>query len=154
MFLGEYEHSLDAKQRLAIPAEIRDIWNEERHGAGLVAAPGPNGSLCLWPERTFGQIAEKFDSGLLAAEGLVQFERHVFPKAARVPFDSAGRIRIPDRLLKQFGLKSQVVILGVRDHLEVVDSAAWRSEESSAPAWKDIWRQARDAHAADRKASS
>ena len=38
MFLGEYEHSLDAKQRLAIPAEIRDAWNAERHGAMFVAA--------------------------------------------------------------------------------------------------------------------
>jgi MraZ protein len=151
MFLGEYEHSLDAKQRLAVPAEVREIWNEERHGAGLVAAPGPNGSLWLWPERTFGQIAEKFDTGLLAAEGLVQFERHVFSKAARVPFDSAGRIRIPDRLLKQFGLKSQVVVLGVRDHLEVMDLESWRQEEAAAPPSTDIWRQARAAHAAERR---
>ena len=43
MFLGEYEHSLDAKQRLAIPAEVRDAWKPDRHGEAFVAAPGQNG---------------------------------------------------------------------------------------------------------------
>ena len=39
-FLGEYEHSIDAKQRLAIPAEVRDVLDPEVHGSAFVAAPG------------------------------------------------------------------------------------------------------------------
>ncbi|MEY5032685.1 MAG: MraZ protein putative antitoxin-like, partial [Planctomycetota bacterium] len=59
MFLGEYEHSLDAKQRLAIPAEIRDSWKAERHGDAFIAAPGQNGQLWLWPERKFEEHADR-----------------------------------------------------------------------------------------------
>ena len=119
MFLGEYEHSLDAKQRLAIPAEIRDAWNAERHGAMFVAAPGQNGGLWLWPEKKFVEHADRIESGLVTQEEVVRFNRYYFPRAARVPFDSAGRVRIPERLLEDFGLSGQVVILGVRDHLEL-----------------------------------
>ncbi|MFM1803701.1 MAG: Transcriptional regulator MraZ [Planctomycetota bacterium] len=119
MFLGEYEHSLDAKQRLAIPAEIRDAWRPERHGEAFIAAPGQNGSLWLWPERKFEEQADRIESGLVTQEEVVRFNRDLFPRSARVPFDSAGRVRIPDRLLNDFGLSGTVVILGVRDHLEL-----------------------------------
>jgi len=59
---------------------------------------------------------------------VVRQNRDLFSRAAKVPFDSAGRIRIPDRLLKDFGLSGQVVILGVRDHMELV-SIDERNEE-------------------------
>ena len=52
LFLGEYEHVIDAKQRLAIPAEVRDVFNPEQHGSAFIAVPGGDGSLWLWPERT------------------------------------------------------------------------------------------------------
>ena len=119
MFLGEYEHNLDQKQRLAIPAEIRDSMSKELHGEAFVAAPGANGALWLWPEKKFEEQADRLESGLVTQEEVVRFNRDLFPRSARVPFDSAGRVRIPDRLLNDFGLSGQVVILGVRDHLEL-----------------------------------
>lgn len=120
MFLGEFQHSLDSKQRLAIPAEIRDQWKTERHGAMFIAAPGQSGGLWLWPEKKFEEYADRIESGLVTADEVARFNRRIFSKAARVPFDSTGRIRIPDRLLEQYGLRDEVVILGVRDHLELV----------------------------------
>jgi MraZ protein len=124
MFLGEYEHSLDAKQRLAIPSEIRDAWDEDSHGKLFIAAPGQNGCLWLWPEKKFEKHAEQLDSGLVTPEAAAKFNRDFFSRAGRVPFDSAGRVRIPDRLLAEFGLSGQIVILGVRDHLELATRAA------------------------------
>jgi MraZ protein len=119
MFLGEYEHSLDSKQRLAIPAEIREQWKPERHGSMLIAAPGQTGGLWLWPEKKFEEYADRIESGLMTADEVARSNRRLFSRAARVPFDSAGRIRIPDRLLADYGLSGSVVILGVRDHLEL-----------------------------------
>jgi MraZ protein len=119
MFLGEYEHSLDSKQRLAIPAEIREQWKPERHGSMLIAAPGQTGGLWLWPEKKFEEYADRIESGLMTADEVARSNRRLFSRAARVPFDSAGRIRIPDRLLADYGLSGTVVILGVRDHLEL-----------------------------------
>ncbi len=123
MFLGEYDHSLDAKQRLAIPSEIRDAWKKDRHGEAFIAAPGQNGALWLWPEKKFEEQADRIESGLVTQEEVVRFNRDLFPRSARIPFDSAGRVRIPDRLLSDFGLSGQVVILGVRDHLELASTS-------------------------------
>jgi DNA-binding transcriptional regulator/RsmH inhibitor MraZ len=63
-----------------------------------------------------------------------------------VPLDSAGRVRIPDRLLQKFGLSGSIMILGVRDHLELCEPAAWkREQERLQPDTSDIWRRARQA---------
>ncbi|MFM7051776.1 MAG: division/cell wall cluster transcriptional repressor MraZ [Planctomycetota bacterium] len=126
MFLGEFDHSLDAKQRLAIPAEFRDAWHPDEHGQGLVAVPGAGGTLELWPERTFQSVVSTRKREFVRDPKLVQFERAVFSKAAKVPFDSAGRIRIPDRLLQDYGLSGKVTVVGMFDHLEVVDTETWR----------------------------
>ena len=100
MFLGEYEHSLDSKQRLAIPVEIRNEWKPERHGSMFIAAPGQTGGLWLWPEKKFEEYADRIESGLVTQEEVARRNRQLFSRAARVPFDSSGRVRIPDRLLQ------------------------------------------------------
>lgn len=146
LFLGEYEHSLDQKQRLAIPSELREVLDEKRHGEGFIAAPGANGSLWLWPERTFAQLSQSLGGSLVGDPSMQDFERLVFSQAARVPLDSAGRVRIPDRLLQKFGLSGSIMILGVRDHLELCEPIAWkREQERLQPDTADIWRRARQA---------
>ena len=50
VFSGEYEHTIDAKHRLAIPAELRARLNAEVHGEGFYLVPGPNGALWVWPQ--------------------------------------------------------------------------------------------------------
>ena len=150
-FLGEYEHSIDAKQRLAIPAEVRDMLHPEIHGSAFVAAPGVNGSLRLWPEKTFETLSKELAGSLLGNDDLDDFERLVYSQSARVPLDTAGRIRLPARLLEQYQLGSSVMVLGVRDHLELMTPKAWREEQSRLePARADIWRRARQS-IADRR---
>ena len=60
LLLGEFEHAIDAKNRLAVPADIRDVLNASSRGESLIAAPGSNGSLWLWPETTFENLADEF----------------------------------------------------------------------------------------------
>lgn len=149
LFLGEYEHTLDQKQRLAIPSELRDVLDPKQHGVAFIAAPGANGSLWLWPERTFAQLSQSLGGSLVGDPSMQDFERLVFSQAARVPLDNAGRVRIPDRLLAKFGLAGSIMILGVRDHLELTEPAAWkREQERLQPETADIWRRARQALAA------
>jgi MraZ protein len=146
LLLGQYEYTIDAKQRLAIPAEIRSALKPEVHGKGFIVAPGSNGTLWLWPERTFEQMAMALGQSLLSDEDMVEFEREMFSQAARLPLDAAGRVRIPDWLLKQYGLGTDVMILGVRDHLELVDPAQWKAQRASQqPRQAEIWRRARQA---------
>ncbi len=152
LFLGEYEHTLDQKQRLAIPSELRDVLEAKVHGEAFVAAPGANGSLWLWPEKTFAKLSEDLGGSLVGEPLLQDFERLVFSQAARVPLDNAGRVRIPDRLLSKFGLAGSIMILGVRDHLELLEPGAWkREQERIQPETAEIWRRARQAMEAARR---
>jgi MraZ protein len=129
LFTGEFAHTIDAKQRLAIPAELRSTLASMR-GADdeptvLFGAPGPNGALWLWPESTFEAMASAVDSDLVPTDEQMSFDELFFPLAARLQIDSAGRIRVPERLLAQAELGSAVVILGMRDHLELRDQVKW-----------------------------
>lgn len=144
MFLGEYEHSLDAKRRLAIPAVFRDAMNPEVHGDTFIAAPGANGSLWLWPERVFAEATAEFAKGDIAPDPRTgKFARFLFTKTAKVPFDSAGRVRIPDRLLDGYGLKTQVIVLGVGNHLELVEPEAWRALQDQEDSEADVFEALR-----------
>lgn len=147
-FLGEFDHSLDSKQRLAIPAELRDVLKPKIHGEAFVAAPGSNDTLWLWPELTFEALSTALGGSIVGDEDLQQFERLVFSQAARLPLDSAGRVRIPDRLLSAYGLSGTIKILGVRDHLELITPEAWQAEQARLkPLKPDIWKRARQAMA-------
>lgn len=127
LFTGEYEHTVDDKQRLAIPSEIRSRLDPERHGNGFYAVPGPNGALWMWPEKTFEQMAQAMDQSLLPAEELMEFEELLFSQAARSPVDKSGRVRLPERLLALAGIEGEAVVLGVKDHLELRSPADWQA---------------------------
>ncbi len=142
LFLGEHEHSLDAKQRLAIPSELREVLNPATIGGSFVAVPCPD-ALMLWPDRTFEELASRMGGSLVGEETLRKFERTFFSQASAAPLDSAGRIRIPDRLLARFSLAGSVMILGVRDHLELLSASAWKAQQQERnSAADDLWRRA------------
>ena len=145
LLLGEFEHTIDSKNRLAVPADIRDVLLSQGSMAGLIATPGSNGSLWLWPETTFEVLAAELGGSLLGDENMVDFERAIFSQSARCPLDSAGRVRLPERLLARFGLSGSVMVLGVRDHLELMTPLDWRAAQDALPSDREIWQRARKA---------
>ena len=150
-FFGQHEHTIDAKQRLAVPAAIRDVLSEETHGLVFWAAPGPNGHLWLWPEKTFQRYAANLEGSLLPNQDSMDYEQMLFSKSQRCPLDSAGRVRLPERLLEEYQLAGSVIVLGVKDHLEVVDPEGWKALQDAK--WSDpgLLQRARQAHQALRK---
>ena len=152
LFLGEFSHTIDAKQRLAIPSEIRDAINPEIHGSAFIIAPGANGTLWLWPERTFNEMAAALGSSFIAEDDLMEFERVMFSQAARIALDASGRVRLPERLLQEYDLSGPVMILGVRDHLELCKPDSWAQEQQRLrPGQTEVWRRARQALAERRQ---
>ncbi|QQE13417.1 hypothetical protein JD969_08155 [Planctomycetota bacterium] len=134
VFTGTYEHSIDAKNRLAIPAPIRaQIQRAAGAGEGdaiaLFVIPGEltpeGGSLSVYTESDFEKRAEQLDSSELDADELLEYERILFSLASRVEIDKQGRIRLPETLLKRTNLPTDIVLLGVKDHLEVRSREAW-----------------------------
>ena len=125
LFVGTYEHTIDAKQRLAVPSEIRDGLKPERDGETFYAVLLEGPTLALYTERGFEKRAEELDRSERSPEEVLLYERIFYSNAARLEIDKQGRIRLPERLLNQVGLKRDVVLIGVKDHLEIHDREAW-----------------------------
>ncbi|MBO0778929.1 MAG: division/cell wall cluster transcriptional repressor MraZ [Ktedonobacteraceae bacterium] len=131
MFLGEYEHTIDAKSRLAIPARFRSQMDR-----GAVISKGQGACLSVytierWEERSNELVASK------SGEELRDFERRIYPSASEVELDGQGRIVIPAKLRAYARLGNDVTIAGVRDHFEVWDRATWQAYQERLDAEGD-----------------
>ena len=121
MLLGEYEHTLDSKGRLAIPARFRS-----QIGHGAVLSKGMGSCLSLytlerWEERSNELVTH------MASDELRDFERRIYPSACEVELDGQGRIVVPAKLRSYAKLETNVTIIGVRDHMEIWDRKTWQS---------------------------
>ncbi len=142
-FLSAYEHAIDAKNRLAIPAEVRSQISATDGGDGWVAGPGPNGLMMLWPARVFDEMLAPFSKDALIDPEIAQWRTMMYRQSARLDVDSAGRVRLPERLLRMFRLSGNVVILGAGDSLELIDAEVWKQKEHVDPdVATDLWRSA------------
>jgi len=124
MFLGEYAHTIDDKNRLTLPAKFRD-----RLADGGVVTRGLDGCLYLfprdgWDSLTEGRLAEL---DLLSREGRLM-QRHFFSAAVDAEPDKQGRIMLSPALVEHAKLGKDVIVAGVYDHLEIWDRAAWREQ--------------------------
>jgi MraZ protein len=130
VFTGTYEHSIDAKNRLAIPSKVRaQIQRSQGLGEGdsfsLYVTLAEGGALSLYTEPAFEKRAAELDQSELDADDLLDYERLLFSMAEQVEVDRQGRVRLPDQLLRRTDLGQDVVLLGVKDHLEVRDRPSW-----------------------------
>ncbi len=127
LFTGTYEHSIDAKQRIALPAEVRKRLDAERDGEGfyvtIIDSGGP--TLVLYTERDFERRAAQLDDSELPPDQVLAYEEIMFSSARHVELDKQGRIRLPEQLLRDVELGRDVVLIGVKDHMQVRDRQQW-----------------------------
>ena len=122
MLLGEYEHTLDDKNRLTLPARFREAF-----AGGVVVTRGMDGCLYAYTREDFGRLVERMRAlDPLSRETRVM-QRHFFSGATDAEPDKQGRVMIPAALLQSAGLAREVVVAGVYDHVEIWDRAAWRN---------------------------
>jgi MraZ protein len=121
MFFGEYEHSIDEKNRLTLPAKFRDALAE-----GVVITRGLDDCLDVYPRAAWSASVEarlaQLDSFSREARELKRF---FFSGAADAELDKQGRVLVPPALSKHARLGREVVVAGVHDHLEIWDRTAW-----------------------------
>ncbi len=125
MLTGEYEHTLDEKNRLFISNKLRSQIDVEQHGSSFYLAMGANGILCLYPEKYFQQIALAGAPGMAAPDETVAFERLSFALASKVELDRQGRLLLTEKLRKRAKLSSTLTLVGVRDHIELWNTENW-----------------------------
>lgn len=129
LLTGQYEHSIDAKQRLAIPADIRGRWRTEEDGSAWIAVPWTGGIIRLYTELDFTRRASTGFLTLTPDEDEAELQATLFGLAARLPMDSVGRIRIPEEQLKLTKLPTEVIVIGAGDRLEIRDRASWNGSK-------------------------
>ncbi len=120
MFIGEYNHNLDTKGRLAIPVKFRSSLKK-----GAVITKGLDNCLFLYSREQWQEMAEKFASLPISQAKARAFARHMLAGAMDVEFDRQGRITLPEYLRKFSSLKKRVIVAGLYNHLEVWDETAW-----------------------------
>jgi MraZ protein len=120
MFIGEYNHNLDEKGRLAVPVKFR---NDLRKGA--VVTKGLDGCLFLYVMDEWKVLADRLSRLPISQSNTRAFARLMLAGAMDVQIDKQGRIIVPDYLRKYAGLKKKVVINGLYNRLEIWDEDNW-----------------------------
>lgn len=129
MFIGEYNHNLDEKGRLAIPVKFR----EELKG-GAVVTKGLDGCLFLYPISEWKIMADKLSHLPISQANTRAFARLMLAGAMDVSLDKQGRIIIPDYLRKYVSLTKKAIINGLYNRLEIWDEEAWEEYKKKTEA--------------------
>ena len=124
MLLGEYEHTIDDKNRLTLPAKFRRAFVD-----GIVVTRGMDGCLYAYTRADWEGLVSSPLATLdpLSKEGR-RMQRFFFSAAAEGELDKQGRVMIPAALMQHANLGREVVVAGVYDHLEIWERAKWRDE--------------------------
>jgi MraZ protein len=121
MLLGEYEHTLDDKNRLTLPAKFRQAFE-----GGVVVSRGLDGCLFVFTRDGWDSFVASQLEGLSPfSKEARQMNRYMFAGAAETELDKQGRVMVPPSLLAYAALGKEVVVAGVRDHVEIWDRTAW-----------------------------
>jgi len=123
---GSFVRNLDEKLRVAIPKELREAADLSPGGV-VYATLGTDGSLALYPETSFSEMAERLSAGSPNAPEARDYDRLFFAGSRRLELDGQSRVRIPAELAEHAGLKKDTVLLGVRDHMELWDQQRWEA---------------------------
>lgn len=124
MLLGEFEHTLDDKNRLTLPAKFREAF-----GNGVVVSRGFDGCLFVFTREGWdGFVASRLEGLNQFSREARQMNRFMFAGATETELDKQGRVMVPPPLLEHAGLGREVVVAGIRDHVEIWDRAAWREQ--------------------------
>ena len=122
-FRGTYEHSLDQRGRLAIPARYREIF-----AGGGVIAPSPDGCLELYPLGEFENTAQNLTEESATHQRGRRLRRGLYSRSWDVELDKQGRILIPQQLREAANLLGQTILSGRRECLEIWNVGSWEQE--------------------------
>jgi MraZ protein len=123
MFMGEYNHTIDTKGRLIVPAKFRESLGEE-----FVVTKGLDGCLFVYSNEEWVTIEEKFREIPLTTKDARKFARFFFAGAATCEVDKQGRILIPSVLREFAELEKEVVLVGVLNRIEIWSKSRWLDE--------------------------
>ena len=120
MFMGEFQHNIDAKGRLIVPSKLR-----EKLGEKFVVTRGMDGCLFGYPLAEWNQLETKLNEMPLSKKDARAFVRFFYSAATECEIDKQGRINIPASLRSHASLEKECVIIGVANRIEIWDQTRW-----------------------------
>lgn len=123
MLMGEYNHTLDAKGRIIVPARIR-----EQLGDKFVVSKGLDGCLFAFPTGEWEKLVNKIQALPLTDKNARKFSRYLLAGASEAELDKQGRALLPQHLREAAKLEKDVVLCGVGSRMEIWSKEAWTNE--------------------------
>ena len=120
MFMGEYNHTIDAKGRLIVPSKFREVLGDE-----FVVTKGMDGCLFVFDEPEWKNFEEKLRGLPMIDKEAIQFTRFFLAGAASVEVDKQGRILLPAVLRDFAGITKDAVLVGVGNRVEIWSKDRW-----------------------------
>lgn len=120
MLIGQYEHTIDSKKRLALPAKFRGELGDK-----VIITKGVENCLVVYTQKEWETISLKLGNLPISQAEARSFARIILAGAMEVSLDKLGRILVPDYLKDYADLKKNVVICGLSNRLEIWDSTKW-----------------------------
>ena len=138
LLTGSYRRTLDDKLRVAVPKQLRDALGFPGK-TSLFITPGTDRALAIYTAEVLEQLGRSLDKLSPAAKEAREFSRLLYAQAQPAEVDRQGRMRIPPELAKLAGVQTEVVIIGVRDRIELWDATAWDAFlEKAQPSYDDL----------------
>lgn len=133
MFIGEYQHALDIKNRMIVPSKLRDEL-----GNKFVITKGLDGCLYAYPQEEWKILEEKLKKLPLTNKDARAFVRFFFSGACEIEVDKQGRGVIPQNLKEYAGIEKEIVSIGVLTRLEIWSKEKWQNYNDSNNDYESI----------------
>ncbi len=132
MFIGEFQHNLDVKGRMAIPVKFR-----QKLTGGAIITRGLDHCLFVFTNNDWEVLAQKLIALPLSQANSRAFVRLMLAGASDVELDKQGRILIPDYLREYASFKKQVIVAGLYNRIEIWDNEIWKQYKSKTESASD-----------------
>lgn len=126
MFIGEYAHAVDSKNRIIIPSKFRDELGER-----FILTKGLDGCLYAYPMDEWSALEEKLKKLPITSKDARAFVRFFFSGANDSEIDKQGRVLIPSNLIEYACIKKDIVSIGVSNRIEIWSKEKWEDYNSS-----------------------
>ena len=127
MLIGQYEHTIDNKKRLALPVKFRGEL-----GTKVIITKGIENCLVVYTEKEWETFSQKLANLPISQMEARSFTRNILAGAMEVTLDKLGRILVPDYLKTYADLKKNVIICGLSTRLEIWDAEKWDAYKKEA----------------------
>ena len=123
MFLGQYQHNLDEKGRLMIPARYRELL-----AAGAFITQGFDKCLMVMTDVHFREVYDRINAMNMADQNARLLRRHILSNAYSIEIDRVGRILVPQNLRQAIALAGEAIVAGQGEYFEVWNPADWNDQ--------------------------